>query len=146
MLMRLIVQFGTAELAAHQLGLTAESLSYMPAIGFGIAATALVGQSLGAKNPRLAERYVGQIVRVCALLTIVTAGLLFFLPEVIMGVLTDRVEVIRLGAIYLRLMAFAQLPQQIAGVLNGALRGAGDTKAPMVIGGVGLWKVRLPLA
>lgn len=145
-LMRLIVQFGTEELAAHQLGLTAESLSYMPAIGFGIAATALVGQSLGAKNPRLAERYVGQIVRVCALLTIVTAGLLFFLPEVIMGVLTDRVEVIRLGAIYLRLMAFAQLPQQIAGVLNGALRGAGDTKAPMVIGGVGLWLVRLPLA
>ena len=145
-LMRLIVQFGTAELAAHQLGLTAESLSYMPAVGFGIAATALVGQSLGAKNPRLAERYAGEIVRVCALLTLFTAGILFFLPEAIMRVLTSQEEVIRLGAIYLRLMALAQLPQQIAGVLNGALRGAGDTKAPMVIGGVGLWLVRLPLA
>lgn len=145
-LMRLIVQFGPAELAAHQLGLTAESLSYMPAVGFGITATALVGQSLGAKNPRLAERYVGEIVRLCSVLTAVTAGMLFFLPEAIMGVLTNQAEVIRLGAIYLRLMAFAQLPQQIAGVLNGALRGAGDTKAPMVIGGVGLWLVRLPLA
>lgn len=145
-LMRLIVRFGTHELAAHQLGLTAESLSYMPAVGFGIAATALVGQSLGAKNPHLAERYVGETVRVCALLTVVTASILFFLPEALMGVLTNEVEVIRLGAIYLRLMALAQLPMQIAGVLNGALRGAGDTKAPMVIGGVGLWLVRLPLA
>jgi len=145
-LMRLILRFGAHELAAHQLGLTAESLSYMPAVGFGIAATALVGQSLGAKNPRLAERYVGEIVRVCAVLTVVTAGALFFLPEAIMGVLTNKGEVIRLGAIYLRLMALAQLPQQIAGVLNGALRGAGDTKAPMVIGFVGLWAVRLPLA
>jgi putative MATE family efflux protein len=145
-LMRLIVRFGAHELAAHQLGLTAESLSYMPAVGFGIAATALVGQSLGAKNPHLAERYVGETVRVCALLTVVTAGILFFLPEALMGVLTNEAEVIRLGAIYLRLMALAQLPMQIAGVLNGALRGAGDTKAPMVIGGVGLWLVRLPLA
>ncbi len=145
-LMRLIIRFGTAELAAHQLGLTAESLSFMPAVGFGIAATALMGQSLGAKNPRLAERYVAETVRLCALLTVFTAGILFFLPEAIMDVLTNDAEVIRLGAIYLRLMALAQLPQQIAGVLNGGLRGAGDTKAPMVIGGVGLWLVRLPLA
>ena len=145
-LMRLIVQFGTAELAAHQLGLTAESLSFMPAVGFGIAATALVGQSLGAKRPQQAERYVRELVRLCACLTVFTASLLFFLPELIMGVLTNQPAVIRLGAVYLQLMAFAQLPQQISGVLNGALRGAGDTKAPMVIGGVGLWLVRLPLS
>jgi len=145
-LMRLIVGFGTEELAAHQLGLTAESLSYMPAVGFGIAATAFVGQSLGAENPRQAERYVAEILRFCLILTVITAAVLFFVPEVVMGFLTRDAEVIRLGAIYLQLMAVAQFPQQIAGVLNGALRGAGDTKAPMFIGGIGLWLVRLPLA
>jgi len=145
-LMRLIVTFGTAELAAHQLGLTAESLSYMPAVGFGIAATAFVGQSLGAEKPRQAARYVAELVRLCLLLTVLTASLLFFIPETIMRILTQDAEVVRLGAIYLSLMAIAQFPQQMGGVLNGALRGAGDTKAPMYIGGFGLWLVRLPLA
>lgn len=145
-LMRLIVLFGTAELAAHQLGLTAESLSYMPSVGFGIAATAFVGQSLGAKNPQQAERYVREIVRWSIVLTIITASVLFFVPKVIMGLLTRDQAVIELGAKYLMLMAVAQLPQQISGVLNGALRGAGDTKAPMWIGGVGLWLIRLPLS
>ncbi|MBT9158113.1 MAG: putative FMN/FAD exporter YeeO [Firmicutes bacterium] len=145
-LMRLIVTFGTAELAAHQLGLTAESLSYMPAVGFGIAATAFVGQSLGAEKPWQAARYVAELVRLCLLLTVLTASLLFFIPETIMRFLTQDAEVVRLGAIYLSLMAIAQFPQQMGGVLNGALRGAGDTKIPMYIGGFGLWLVRLPLA
>jgi Na+-driven multidrug efflux pump len=43
-------------------------------------------------------------------------------------------------------MATAQIPQQLAGVLNGAIRGSGDTKTPMIIAAIGLWGVRLPLA
>ena len=39
-----------------------------------------------------------------------------------------------------------QPTQQLSGVLNGAMRGGGDTKAPMIIGGTGLWLVRLPLS
>lgn len=145
-LMRLIVQFGTAELAAHQLGLQAESLSYMPSIGFGIAATAFVGQSLGARNHAQAERYVRELVKWSIILTAVTASMLLFIPRVIMGWLTSDLEVITLGAKYLMLMAIVQIPQQTSGVLNGALRGAGDTKAPMYIGGIGLWLIRLPLS
>ena len=145
-LMRLIVTFGTAELAAHQLGLTAESLSYMPSVGFGIAATAFVGQSLGAGNARQAQAYVGELARWSMLLTAFTASLLFFFPRVLMGWLTADQAVIELGAKYLMLMALVQLPQQLSGVLNGAMRGGGDTKAPMIIGGTGLWLVRLPLS
>lgn len=145
-LMRLIVTFGAAQLAAHQLGLTAESLSYMPSVGFGIAATAFVGQSLGAGKSVQAERYVKELVRWSMLLTAFTASLLFFMPRVIMGWLTSDAAVIELGAKYLMLMALVQLPQQLSGVLNGAMRGGGDTKAPMVIGGTGLWLVRLPLS
>ncbi|MDP3059071.1 MAG: MATE family efflux transporter [bacterium] len=144
-IMRIIVQFGTAELAAHQLGLTAESLSYMPSFAFGIATTTFVSQSLGACRPERAERYVKEILRFSILLTAVTASILFFFPKILMGVLTTDIVVINLGAKYLMLMAVAQIPMQVAGVLNGALRGAGDTKAPMIIGGTGLWLIRLPL-
>jgi putative MATE family efflux protein len=145
-LLVLINSFGTIAGAAHQLGLQAEGLSYMPAAGFGIAAMAFVGQSLGARNIRLAERYVKEITIWVALLTVVTASMLFFLPRGVMRLLTRDNDVIALGARYLMLMACAQIPQQIGGVLNGTLRGAGDTRTPMFIAAIGIWVIRLPLA
>ncbi len=48
-------------------------------------------------------------------------------------------EVIKIGIGYLFVMGFAQLPLNIAGVINGALRGAGYTKVPMIVAGLGLW-------
>lgn len=145
-LMRLINSFGTIAGAAHQLGIQAEGLSYMPAAGFGIAAMAFVGQSLGARNVKLAERYVREITKWVIILTVFTASLLFFFPKAVMRILTTDRSVIDLGARYLVLMALAQLPQQISGVLNGTLRGAGDTRTPMLIAGSGIWLIRLPLA
>ncbi len=142
----LIVTFGKIPLAAHQQGLQAESLSYMPAAGFGIAATAFVGQSLGAGNLPLAKRYIRQITIWGLYLTCITAGILFFVPGVVMSILTNDQQVIALGSKYLMLMAIAQFPQQVSGVLNGALRGAGDTAAPMVIAGIGMWLIRIPLS
>lgn len=145
-MMGLIVTFGTNALAAHQLGLNAESLSYMPSAGFGIAATAFVGQSLGAGRLDVAHRYVKEINKWGIALTVVTSGMLLVIPEQIMALLTNDTEVITLGAIYLRLMGSVQIPQLIAGILNGAMRGGGDTKAPMYIGGIGLWGIRIPFS
>ena len=141
-----ITGFGTVALAAHQLGLNAESLSYMPTAGFSIAATTLVGQAVGAKNTHLSRRYTSELSRWALLITLVTASLLFFFPEQILALLTNDADVIALAAIYLRLMATSQIPQQVAGVLNGAIRGSGDTRTPMVVAAIGLWGVRLPLA
>ncbi|MGI6666987.1 MAG: MATE family efflux transporter [Bacillota bacterium] len=141
-----ITGFGTEALAAHQLGVQAESLSYMPTAGFGIAATALVGQAIGAGNPRLARRVTRELGMLVALITAFTTGLLLFLPKQILGLLTNDSHVVALGAIYLRLMGTAQIPQQLSGVFTGALRGSGDTRTPMYIAAIGLWGVRLPLA
>lgn len=146
MLTGLVVSFGTIALAAHQQGITAESLSYMPAVGFGIAATTFVGQSMGAGSARLAERYVRELGKWSMIMTLFTASFLIFTPRQLFSLLSNDPAVIQLGAWYLIMMGFAQFPQQLSGVLNGALRGAGDTRAPMVIGGVGLWGIRLPLA
>lgn len=146
MLTGLVVSFGTVSLAAHQQGMTAESLSYMPAVGFGIAATAFVGQSMGAGSAKQAERYVKELSKWSIIMTLCTASFLVLTPRLVFGLLSNESDVIALGAIYLMLMGIAQIPQQLSGVFNGALRGAGDTKAPMVIGALGLWGVRLPLA
>ncbi len=61
-----------------------------------------------------------------------------------MRILTDEEEVIKIGIGYLFVMGFAQLPLNIAGVINGALRGAGYTKVPMIVAGIGLWGIRVP--
>ncbi len=65
-------------------------------------------------------------------------------PEQVMRILTDEEEVIKIGIGYLFVMGFAQLPLNIAGVINGALRGAGYTKVPMIVAGIGLWGIRVP--
>jgi Na+-driven multidrug efflux pump len=72
--------------------------------------------------------------------------MLVFLPDKILGLMTYDKEVIKIGSTYLILMGLVQLPQNISGVLSGALRGAGFTRAPMIVAMAGLWGVRLPLS
>lgn len=146
LLTKLILQFGEVALAAHQLGLQAESISYMPAVGFSIAATAFIGQTVGAKDPLQGKKYMGEIIKGSVMLTSFSVVILFFFPSKVMALLTNQQEVIDLGAKYLILMALIQIPQNLAGVLNGALRGAGFTRIPMIVAGTGLWLIRLPVA
>lgn len=146
LLTRLILKFGVTSLAAHQLGLQAEAISYMPAVGFSVAATAFVGQAIGARDPDLGKKYMEEIIKGSIVLTSISVVILFFFPAQVMGILTNQADVIALGVKYLMLMAMVQIPQNVAGVLNGALRGAGFTKAPMIVAGTGLWLVRLPFA
>jgi putative MATE family efflux protein len=141
-----ITGFGTTTLASHQLGMQAESVSYMPTAGLSIAATTLVGQAIGAGNPRLAQRSARELITIATAITAVTGGMLFLAPRQILTALTNDAGVIALGAVYLRLMATAQIPQQLTGVLSGVLRGNGDTRTPMIVAAVGQWGIRLPLA
>jgi putative MATE family efflux protein len=143
---RLVNSFGTVAGAAYQLGLQAEGISYMPTGGFSIAATALVGRSLGARTPQLAERYVRQTIRWGIALTSLTTAILVFGPRLLMSILTTDQSVIALGAQYLLIMGLSQIPQQISGTLSGALRGAGDTVTPMISAAVGIWGCRIPLS
>lgn len=145
-LTRAILTFGEKAFAAHQLGLQAESISYMPAAGFGVVATALIGQALGAKDKDLARIYLRQILKGALCITALSVIILVGFPKVMMSALTDNKEIIELSAIYLILMGLVQFPQNTTGVLAGAMRGAGYTKVPMMVAGAGLWGVRVPLA
>ncbi len=142
---RAILTYGEIAYAAYQLGLQAESISYMPATGFGIAATTFTGQALGGKDREIGRKYLRQLIKITIIITIFAGGALIFIPKQIMGLLTNEIEVIEIGAMYLIVMGITQLPQNISGVLNGALRGAGFVKIPMINAGIGLWLIRVPL-
>ncbi|HWR61534.1 MAG TPA: MATE family efflux transporter [Clostridia bacterium] len=145
-LTRAILTFGETAFAAHQLGLQAESISYTPAAGFGVVATALIGQALGARDKELARLYLRQILKGAMCITTVCVIVLVGFPRVLMSALTDNREIIGLSSIYLMLMGSVQFFQNTTGVLTGAMRGAGFTKVPMMVAGIGLWGVRVPLA
>ncbi|MDR1704143.1 MAG: MATE family efflux transporter [Clostridiales bacterium] len=145
-IMGLIGSMGDIQLAAHTQGITAESISYMPAMGFGIAATTLVSMSVGAGSVSLAKRYVRILAKWDMILTAATASFLIFAPKQVFGLLSNDADVVALGSVYLMIMGFCQFPQQLTGVLAGALRGGGDSKATLFNSMVGLWAVRIPLS
>lgn len=142
----IVLQLGTVQYAAHHLAIIAESISYMPGFGFSMAATTLVGQGLGAGNPRLAESFGYAAWRLSALVMGAMAVVLYLFPEYLILIFNREPEIVAYGATCLRLVAFAQIPFATTMVLMGGLRGAGDTVWPLIIAAVGMMVVRLGLA
>lgn len=141
-----VSSLGTVAYAAHQVALNAESLSFMPGLGFAVAATTLVGQNLGAKQPQRAED-AAKIARNLGLTVMSLMGVIFFvIPEPIVKVFSRDPDVIALAVVCLRLVAVAQPSLAVWMILSGGLRGAGDTKSIMKIVLVGFLFVRVGLA
>jgi putative MATE family efflux protein len=145
-LTKAILTYGETAYAAYQLGLQAEGISYMPAGGFAVAATTFIGYAIGANDMELGKKYYKKLTNWTIILTIFTGGLLIFFPKGIMRILTNDSDIIEIGAKYLFVMGLVQMPQNIKGVIEGALRGAGYAKAPTVIAMIGLWCLRVPLS
>jgi len=142
----IVTNLGTAMYAAHQIVLRADSLAFMPGFGFSVAATALVGQNLGAKQPDEARR-AGNITMYMAIGLMSGVGILLFIfAKQAMFFFTDDLEVINAGIPILRMMAFSMPFMAIARVAAGALRGAGDTKYVMWGTGASIWIARLVTA
>ncbi|MEG0766387.1 MAG: MATE family efflux transporter [Clostridia bacterium] len=139
----MVASLGTVSLAAHHLALTVESLSYMPGYGFAAAATTLVGQSLGANAPEDAKRYGALSIRLSLLLMIVLGVALLVFARGFMRVFTPDPAVQAVGADLVRICAMEQPFMALAIVCSGALRGAGDTRAPFGISLISMWGVRL---
>jgi putative MATE family efflux protein len=135
----LVAGLGTLTLAAHRIAFNALSLSFLPGIGFGIAATALVGQSLGARH--LDEGNAA--TRIATLWSVIWMGgmgiiLFIFAPQLI-HFYTNDPEVIAVGAAGMRVVALAQPFWAVLFVQSGALRGLGNTKFPLWTNTVGIW-------
>lgn len=140
---RVVSGLGTTVFAAHQIGLNILSLSFMPGQAFGIAATTLVGQSLGAKDPELAEQCGQESRRLGMFVGGAMAVVFFTLGGVIARLYTNEIAVVSATAMILKLYAFVQPFQATQFILAGALRGAGDTKWPLYASAIGVWGGRV---
>ena len=138
-----VATLGTVAVASQSLAGTAESLSFMPGFAFATAVTTLFGQSLGAKRPDLAQKYLFHAIKLGSIVMLATSFALFFGSTFIMGLFTPDPEVILHGSVLLKILAVIQIPQMISFCTNGALQGAGDTKTPLYISLISVWGVRV---
>ncbi len=142
----MVIALGTVAFAANQIAVTAESLSYMPTIGFSVAATTLVGQSLGAGNKEEAQEYTRTAAFLGAAFMGLVAILFIAFPVPIVRFFNHEADIISVAALCIRIAALEQVPMALSMVLSGALKGAGDTKGNMYICLASNWLYRLPAA
>ncbi|MEW6229236.1 MAG: MATE family efflux transporter [Bacillota bacterium] len=140
---RMVAGLGTVVYAAHNIANNAESLSFMPGLSFATAATALVGQGLGARRPDAAERSAREALKMGIAVMGSMALVFLAIPQYLMRIYTTDPDIIRLGSVALRIVAFAQVPMGIAFIYSGALRGAGDTRSVLYVTAFAVWVVRL---
>lgn len=130
---------GPSELAAHQVTINIASTTFMVALGVSIAGSVRVGQHIGARKPHAMRRatiatYVLAIgfMAICALLFLA-------FPRALIGLYTRDPVLIGLGVRLLLVAAAFQVfdGAQVAGM--SVLRGAADTRTPMIVAGFGYW-------
>jgi MATE family multidrug resistance protein len=136
---------GAAELAAHQVTINIASTTFMVALGTSIAGSVRVGQHIGAQRTH-AMRRAALATYLLATGFMALCALLFLLaPRALIGLYTSDDELLVIGSRLLMVAAAFQVfdGAQVAGM--GVLRGAGDTRIPMLIAGLGYWGFGVPV-
>jgi MATE family multidrug resistance protein len=141
----LIGKLGAVQLAGHQIALNVASFTYMVPLGIGSAAAIRVGHAIGMRDAHGAAR-AGWMALLFAAVFMSCSGLVLFLfARPIARVYTPEADVISAGATLLLVAAVFQLFDGLQVVATGALRGAGNTRVPMLANLVGYWVIGLPL-
>ncbi|HXQ26538.1 MAG TPA: MATE family efflux transporter [Candidatus Acidoferrales bacterium] len=141
----LIARLGAIQLASHQVALNTASFTYMVPLGISSAAAVRVGQALGRRDHHAASRAGWTALALGASFMTCTAILFWTVPHYIVRIYTPDPVVIRAASNLLFVAAFFQLFDGLQAVATGALRGAGDTRTPMIWSSAIYWFVGLPL-
>ena len=143
--LRVVSELGKEALAAHFIGVRIEAFSFLPGLGFGMAAATLVGQGLGARKPVFAAKSMKRCALYGCLLMGLVGVLMFIFRYQLPVVFNPEQDVLNLTASCLLIGAVSQVPLALCLILSGGLRGAGDTLSTMVVAFAGVIAVRVPL-
>jgi MATE family multidrug resistance protein len=132
-------------LAAHHVVLDIASVTFMIPLGLSSAGAVRVGQAIGRREP-VAARDAGWTALILGAAFMTFAALVFVcVPGGLIGIFTDDPAVVGTAASLMIIAAAFQLFDGIQGVSAGTMRGAGDTRTPVVCTLIAYWVVGLPL-
>lgn len=138
--------FGTNVIAAYSIAMRIDSLAAMPAMNFAAALSTFVGQNLGANKPQRVKAGLVATLKMGAIVSISISLIAILFANDLMGIFTKDLDVIAIGAKYLIIVSSFYILFSTLFIINGVMRGAGDTLIPMFITLFALWIVRIPLA
>ena len=136
--------FGTVQMAAHQVAINLASLTFMVPLGVGSAAAIRVGQAIGAGDSNGARRAAAASILIGAGFMSLMAAIFIGAPRLLATAYTSVNEVVVLAALLIPIAGYFQIFDGLQVVSAGVLRGAGDTRAPLIVNILGFWFIGLP--
>jgi putative MATE family efflux protein len=126
----------TRAISAYSVGMQVRMISTFVGLAFMAAATARVGQNMGAGKPHMAEKSAWIAAAMATALMSVVAVIFLLIPEMIMGFFTDNPDVISMGRTFFIIIALAEPVMAFAFAMSGGLRGGGDPVSPFIYSSV----------
>lgn len=139
-----IGRMGTEQLAANHIVIQVLALSFMPCHGFSVSATTLMGQYIGAGFPDLAKKSAYTAIKLGLTYALLIGVVYVLFPEQLVRIFNNDPAVVSFGKKIVYFAALFQIFDALQMVSAGGLRGAGDTKTPMILAIGGGWLVFLP--
>lgn len=143
---KIVSSLGTAAYATHQIASNIISLSFAPGQAFGIAASTLVGRSLGEGRLDRAENFIKKSNRLALASSALFFLIFYFLGPSLVGLYSRDPEILGLSQNVMKLIALIQPFQASAFAISGGLRGAGDTVSTLIVTIIGVFIIRIGLA
>jgi putative MATE family efflux protein len=143
--MRVVAALGTVVLAANQIALRLESVSLTVGFGFTIAATTLVGQAVGRRDLKSAHENAWATMKLSVAVAAVMTVVLILIRHWAVAMFKPDADVREIAVSCLVIGAFELPAFAVLFTFAGALRGAGDTRSPMIVALIGTFIFRLPL-
>lgn len=140
----LMMRLGVVAMGGHTVALNLASISFMIPLGIGAAASTRVGQAIGRGDGAGARRAAHAALLIGATVMLGSATTFVSFPRFLGGLYTSEPEVLALAATLLPIAALFQVFDGTQAVAAGILRGAGETRAPMIISFIGYWLLGLP--
>ena len=143
--MMLLSSYGTAAFAAYGIGITVLSVTIVIGLGFGTASATLAGQRLGARDAEGAVASGWAATRLAVFGMTIMALVTYSFRDPIASMLSSDADVRAHTEYFVLILAIVQPLMAVEFALGGALRGAGDTRFPLIVTFAGMFVGRLTI-
>lgn len=110
-----------------------DAFLFLPMQSVAMGATTFVGQNLGVNDVQRARQGVSAALKISALITVALMVPVVAFASHLVRFFNDTPEVIEFGTLFLRMMSPFYVLCCVNQILAGSLRGAGDSRTPMII-------------